>query len=46
MAEKQGEYFDRLRKNYHIRREFQNTAVFTTDIKLRKALEGLGFKTK
>jgi erythronate-4-phosphate dehydrogenase len=45
-AEKQGEYFDRLRKNYHIRREFQNTAVFTTDNKLRNILEGLGFKTK
>jgi erythronate-4-phosphate dehydrogenase len=46
LAEKQGEYFDRLRKNYHIRREFQNTAVSTTDNKLRNVLEGLGFKTK
>lgn len=45
-AEKQGEYFDRLRKNYHIRREFQNTVVSTTDNKLRNILEGLGFKTK
>jgi len=45
-AEKQGEYFDRLRKNYHIRREFQNTAISTTDNKLRNILEGLGFKTK
>jgi erythronate-4-phosphate dehydrogenase len=46
MAEKQGEYFDRLRKNYHIRREFQNAVVSTTDNKLRSVLEGLGFKTK
>ncbi|MGB8225382.1 MAG: 4-phosphoerythronate dehydrogenase PdxB [Sedimentisphaerales bacterium] len=45
-AEKQGAYFDALRKNYHIRREFQNTAVSTGNKKLKNILEGLGFKVK
>ncbi|MCX5633640.1 MAG: 4-phosphoerythronate dehydrogenase PdxB [Phycisphaerae bacterium] len=44
LAEKQGAYFDSLRKNYHIRREFQNTAVSTGNKKLKNILEGLGFK--
>ncbi len=45
-AEKQGAYFDSLRKNYHIRREFQNTVISTGDKHLQKILEGLGFKTE
>jgi erythronate-4-phosphate dehydrogenase len=43
-VEKQGAYFDALRKNYHIRREFQNTAVSVEDKKLKKVFNGLGFK--
>jgi erythronate-4-phosphate dehydrogenase len=43
-VERQGAYFDTLRKNYHIRREFQNTAVSTGNKKLKNILEGLGFK--
>jgi erythronate-4-phosphate dehydrogenase len=43
-AQKRGEYFDGLRKNYHIRREFQNALVSIKDAKLRKILSGLGFK--
>ncbi len=44
---KRGEYFDGLRKNYPIRREFQNTKVFVEDrnIALAKKLKGIGFKT-
>ena len=42
--ERQGAYFDTLRKNYHIRREFQNTAVSIEDKKLKKILDSLGFK--
>jgi erythronate-4-phosphate dehydrogenase len=45
-VERQGAYFDTLRKNYHIRREFQNTTVSTGNKKLRNILEGLGFKVK
>ena len=43
--EKMGEFFDNLRKNYHVRREFKNTKV-TVDNKnssLAKKLEGIGF---
>jgi erythronate-4-phosphate dehydrogenase len=45
-AEDRGKYFDRLRKNYHVRREFQNTSVIVndTDSKLAKKLIGIGFK--
>jgi len=43
-VERQGAYFDTLRKNYHIRREFQNTAISTGNKKLKNILEGLGFK--
>jgi erythronate-4-phosphate dehydrogenase len=44
---KRGEYFDGLRKNYPVRREFQNTKVFVEDrnIALAKKLKGIGFKT-
>jgi erythronate-4-phosphate dehydrogenase len=45
--DKRGEYFDGLRKKYHIRREFQNTKVFVEDRNstLAKKLKGIGFKT-
>jgi erythronate-4-phosphate dehydrogenase len=45
-VERQGAYFDSLRKNYHIRREFQNTTISTPDKNLKNILEGLGFKTE
>jgi erythronate-4-phosphate dehydrogenase len=46
LAEDKGEYFDQLRKNYHVRREFQNTSVIVNDMdsKLAKKLIGIGFK--
>jgi len=43
-AEKRGAYFDALRKNYPVRREFQNTIVSVKDKKLKKVFDGLGFK--
>ncbi len=43
--EKRGEYFDGLRKNYPVRREFQNTKVIVKDRNstLAKKLKGIGF---
>jgi erythronate-4-phosphate dehydrogenase len=45
-AENRGEYFDSLRKNYPVRREFQNTRVVLkdTNANLAKKLIGIGFK--
>ncbi|OHB60200.1 MAG: hypothetical protein A2167_06025 [Planctomycetes bacterium RBG_13_46_10] len=43
-AEKRGAYFDNLRKNYHIRREFQNTVVSIEDDGLKNIFAGLGFR--
>jgi erythronate-4-phosphate dehydrogenase len=45
--DKRGEYFDGLRKKYHVRREFQNTKVFVEDrnLALAKKLKGIGFET-
>jgi len=45
-AEDRGKYFDGLRKNYHVRREFQNTSVILKDTnsKLAGKLVGIGFK--
>jgi erythronate-4-phosphate dehydrogenase len=45
-AENRGEHFDGLRKNYHVRREFQNTSVILKDTNARLAgkLIGIGFK--
>jgi erythronate-4-phosphate dehydrogenase len=42
---KKGEFFDNLRKNYHVRREFQNTKVIVKDnnSSLSKKLKGIGF---
>ncbi|MBU1261278.1 MAG: 4-phosphoerythronate dehydrogenase [Planctomycetes bacterium] len=44
-AERRIAYFDSLRKNYHVRREFQNTFVSIKDERLKKIFSGLGFKT-
>jgi erythronate-4-phosphate dehydrogenase len=43
-----GKFFDDLRKNYPVRREFQNTKVIIADSALRTAnrLEGIGFQVK
>ncbi|MBP8605866.1 MAG: 4-phosphoerythronate dehydrogenase PdxB [Phycisphaerae bacterium] len=45
--EQRGVFFDNLRKNYPIRREFQNTAVLLADTQspLARKLEGIGFRT-
>jgi erythronate-4-phosphate dehydrogenase len=50
-AEKRGKFFDRLRKEYPIRREFQNTKVTIatestedTEKKLKNKLRGIGFR--
>jgi len=51
-AEKRGEFFDNLRENYPVRREFQNTKIeFATKAtesteNLSKKLKGIGFKVK
>jgi erythronate-4-phosphate dehydrogenase len=44
-VEKRGEFFDSLRKNYPVRREFQNTKVIVKDRNstLVKKLKGIGF---
>ena len=43
--EKREVFFDGLRKNYLVRREFQNTSVIVEDINsgLAKKLKGIGF---
>ena len=43
-----GKFFDDLRKNYPIRREFQNTRIIIADSVLRIAdrVKGIGFKIK
>jgi erythronate-4-phosphate dehydrogenase len=45
---KRDEFFDNLRKNYHVRREFQNTRIIATENteNLSKKLKGIGFKVK
>jgi erythronate-4-phosphate dehydrogenase len=45
-ADKRGSYFDGLRKNYPVRREFVNTKILGADEKLKKVFAGLGFQTK
>jgi erythronate-4-phosphate dehydrogenase len=44
-AERKGKFFDDLRKNYPVRREFQNTKVIVKDknSSLSKKLKGIGF---
>jgi erythronate-4-phosphate dehydrogenase len=45
--ETRGKFFDDLRKNYPVRREFQNTKVVVKDRSrtLAKKLAGIGFNT-
>ena len=45
-AEKRGRFFDSLRKNYSVRREFQNTEVILDDSNstLAKKINGIGFR--
>jgi len=52
-VEKRGAYFDKLRKNYPVRREFQNTKVILATRgteknleRLLRKLEGIGFKVQ
>ncbi|HIE44486.1 MAG TPA: 4-phosphoerythronate dehydrogenase [Candidatus Omnitrophica bacterium] len=42
--ERRGQYFDSLRKNYPVRREFYNTKVICNDSRLRGIFHGLGFQ--
>ncbi len=42
-ADERGRFFSQLRKNYPIRREFQNTTVISHDSKLNEILTGIGF---
>ena len=50
MVEPKGraKFFDDLRKNYPVRREFQNTEIIATETgeNLSRKLEGIGFKVK
>lgn len=45
---KRGKFFDDLRKNYPVRREFQNTTIILNQHSriLAEMLSGIGFKTK
>ncbi len=47
-ANKRGEFFDSLRKNYPVRREFQNTKIIIEDSKsdLAVMLSGIGFRVE
>ena len=46
--EKRGKFFDDLRKNYPVRREFQNTTVVLSGQaeNIENKLKGIGFKVK
>jgi erythronate-4-phosphate dehydrogenase len=46
--EKRGKFFDDLRKNYPVRREFQNTTIIlaTESTEYTEKLKGIGFKVK
>ncbi|OQA01645.1 MAG: Erythronate-4-phosphate dehydrogenase [Planctomycetes bacterium ADurb.Bin401] len=43
-ADKRGLYFDSLRKNYHVRREFPNTKIVNADEEVVNILEGIGYR--
>jgi erythronate-4-phosphate dehydrogenase len=47
-AAEQGKYFDKLRKDYPVRREFQNTRITLRNAsdKLAQKLAGIGFKVQ
>ncbi len=46
--ERRGKFFDDLRKNYPVRREFQNTTIVLEqpDLTLADTLKGIGFRIK
>jgi erythronate-4-phosphate dehydrogenase len=46
--EKRGKFFDDLRKNYHVRKEFQNTTIILKRPcpALAEVLKGIGFQVK
>ncbi len=46
LPENRGRFFDNLRKNYYVRREFQNTEIIIDDKNsaLAKKINGIGFK--
>ena len=45
--EKRGKFFDDLRKNYPVRREFQNTEIImASENSLKAKLRGIGFQIK
>jgi erythronate-4-phosphate dehydrogenase len=46
--EKRGEFFDDLRKNYPVRREFQNTEIIlgAEEARVAEKLAGIGFRIK
>ncbi len=45
--EKRGKFFDELRKNYPVRREFQNTTIIVPSANgLKAKLSGIGFQVK
>jgi erythronate-4-phosphate dehydrogenase len=46
--EQRGDYFDSLRKNYPVRREFHNTKIYLKqkDAQLEKILKGIGFDVR
>jgi len=46
--DKRGKFFDDLRKNYPVRREFQNTTIILNkpSPSLSQILKGIGFKTR
>lgn len=43
-TETKGKFFDSLRKNYSVRREFQNTQIILATGNLSEKLKGIGFK--
>jgi erythronate-4-phosphate dehydrogenase len=44
--DKRGKFFDDLRKNYPVRREFQNTTIILATEDTENKLKGIGFKVK
>ncbi|MDO8303267.1 MAG: 4-phosphoerythronate dehydrogenase [Sedimentisphaerales bacterium] len=44
--ENHGRFFDTLRKDYPIRREFQNTVISTANTAIARSLAGIGFNIK
>ena len=42
-SEKRGEFFDKLRKNYPVRREFSNTTIINATSEIESVLRGIEF---